>query len=424
MALRRLCCCCCPEYKLPDEFDALEMRSVETTPAVTPRDGRRRPVRRTSSIEFWVPGGNRVMSVQPKTEYHDVDAISIESNGSGLSLDNATYEPFRVNPMLPEVRHKPVTVQPLGSLDPTLYETIEKDKKVSQLKITHTRQGSTDEAKEDIFGTVWSKIHYDAITERLVLRLQRISDLPRKGDDKLYDPVAFICLLPDEKHYFRSKVIRNTCNPCFEDEFAFPLEKVMEHAQDLLKCVLRISVYDYNRTHKYNVIGHALFPLADQDLSGRNTVKAPITKRSKITVNLGEVLLSLAYLPSLDRLSVVVNRCRHLKIFDKSVTSIDTYAKVTLMCGSDKVKSKRTEVVENTSKPVFNQSLSFVVPYSYLDDTSLVITVMQRTFLRSDAVIGRLVVGPFFYAQGESLTHWGSMAKSREAKKQWHPLYL
>ena len=102
----------------------------------------------------------------------------------------------------------------------------------------------------------------------------------------------------------------------------------------------------------------------------------------------------------------------------------ETYVKVTLMCQGDKVKTRRTTAVKGTPNPVFTESLSYVVPMSLIDVTCLTIQVAQKTHFKRDPILAQLLLGPFMYTTGNSLSHWGKMLNSREATKSWHSLYL
>ena len=80
--------------------------------------------------------------------------------------------------------------------------------------------------------------------------------------------------------------------------------------------------------------------------------------------------------------------------------------------------------MRGTPSPVYTESLAFVVPMALIDQTCLIIQVAQKTHFKRDPILGQLVLGPFIYTTGNSLSHWGKMLNSREATKQWHILYM
>ncbi|XP_071492629.1 synaptotagmin-15-like [Diadema antillarum] len=265
---------------------------------------------------------------------------------------------------------------------------------------------------------------------QLYLHLQSIEDLPSKGqrENVSYDPVVVSCLLPDCKHMHKSKAAKPSLNPVFDDTVVFPLDRT-KSAENV---AVRISVYESddlcnNGACTTSAIGHVLLPVVDCLTPNDNAreFRRRVGRRSTITGNLGRLLVSLAYLPSLERLSCVILRAKEIKCEKgATVASLETYVKVTLMCGVDKVKSRKTAIIRGTDSPVYTESLCFVVPMAYIDETSLVIQVVQRAQLKKDRILGQVILGPYIYTQGSAISHWGKMLARREAAKQWHNLYL
>ncbi|GCB78632.1 hypothetical protein scyTo_0021222, partial [Scyliorhinus torazame] len=90
-------------------------------------------------------------------------------------------------------------------------------------------------------------------------------------------------------------------------------------------------------------------------------------------VELGELLISLNYLPSAGRLNVDIIRAKQLLQTDMSQGS-DPFVKVQLVHGLKLVKTKKTSCMKGTIDPFYNESFSFKVPSEELDDISLVFT--------------------------------------------------
>ncbi|XP_002733974.1 synaptotagmin-15-like, partial [Saccoglossus kowalevskii] len=320
------------------------------------------------------------------------------------------------------------TSRGVGAIQPELYVTDHSHSPPGR-KPSVGQKDST--ILEESYGTLWFFVRYDELSHRLNVNLHRASDLPAKGQNETsYDTFAEVCILPNEKLSQRSKGIRKTCNPVFDEDFTFSCD-----SNKLTGLTLRMTVFDHARQHRHNAIGHVLVPLGNY--SNEELVEKGIKgqgwkleRKAEPLHDLGQIYISLAYLPSGDRMSVVILRSKHLKKAkelkeDKQAPdSLDTYVKVTLVYGNEKVKTRRTQVIGRTANPVYNESLAFVVPPGYLDDTSLVISVMQRGFMKRDVAIGRLILGPYWYSQGRTLSHWGKMLSKREATKHWHYLYL
>lgn len=72
-------------------------------------------------------------------------------------------------------------------------------------------------------------------------------------------------------------------------------------------------------------------------------------------------MLSLSYLPSAERLTIVVIKARNLRVVDDSRNSSDPYIKVSLLHSGKRIKKRKTSVVRNTVCPTFNEALIFDV---------------------------------------------------------------
>lgn len=146
--------------------------------------------------------------------------------------------------------------------------------------------------------------------------------------------------------------------------------------------------------------------------------------------------MSLFYLPERDKLTVTIYRASNLRLDQTALNPLklpmaiktdnyQTYVKITLMCSGEKVKTERTATVSSCQMPVYNQSYHFIVPSQYLEDTSIVATVLAKGHLKQDAVIGRSVSGPYTdsYSQNQK-TQWGEMVRDRKPVLKWRSLYL
>ena len=101
-----------------------------------------------------------------------------------------------------------------------------------------------------------------------------------------------------------------------------------------------------------------------------------------------------------------------------------TYVKVVYFCAGQKSKSKKTSVVANTRNPTYNQSFSFKLSTNFLHDSVIVVSVLMRGILRKDIVIGRLILGPFYYEEGHAKTPWGRALVDEEDVNYWFRMYL
>ncbi|KQK74170.1 hypothetical protein AAES_158645 [Amazona aestiva] len=86
----------------------------------------------------------------------------------------------------------------------------------------------------------------------------------------------------------------------------------------------------------------------------------PDTKHKAVDT-VGEILLSLSYLPTAERLTVVVVKAKNLVWTNGKVTA-DPFVKVYLLQDGRKISKKKTAVKRDDTNPVFNEAMIFSVP--------------------------------------------------------------
>jgi Ca2+-dependent lipid-binding protein len=91
---------------------------------------------------------------------------------------------------------------------------------------------------------------------------------------------------------------------------------------------------------------------------------------------LGELTLTLCFLPAAGRLTVTVVKALNLKSMDINGKS-DPYVKVTLISKGKRLKKKKTSVMKNTLNPVYNESMLFDLPTELVDSVDIVIKVID-----------------------------------------------
>lgn len=91
------------------------------------------------------------------------------------------------------------------------------------------------------------------------------------------DPYIKLTLLPEKKHRVKTRVLRKTLDPAFDETFSFygiPLARVSELA-------LHFMVLSFDRFSRDEVIGETLVPLSGIDLTeGRVLMSREIIKRN------------------------------------------------------------------------------------------------------------------------------------------------
>ncbi|XP_037369227.1 synaptotagmin-10 [Talpa occidentalis] len=260
-------------------------------------------------------------------------------------------------------------------------------------------------------------LRYDYEGQLLVVRMIQALDLPAKDFSGTSDPYVKMYLLPDRKRKFQTRVHRKTLNPLFDETFQFPVPYGELGARKL-----HFSVYDFDRFSRHDMIGEVILDnlFEASDLSREASVWREILCATTESVDLGEIMFSLCYLPTAGRMTLTVIKCRNLKAMDITGSS-DPYVKVSLMCEGRRLKKRKTTTKRNTLNPVYNEAVVFDIPPENVDQVSLSIAVMDYDRVGHNEVIGVCRTG--LDAEGLGRDHWNEMlAYHRKPITHWHPL--
>ncbi|TMW50041.1 hypothetical protein DOY81_004851 [Sarcophaga bullata] len=217
------------------------------------------------------------------------------------------------------------------------------------------------------------------------------------------DPYVKLQLLPDKQHKVKTRVVRNTRNPVYDEDFTFYGLNI----NDLQNMSLHFVILSFDRYSRDDVIGEVVCPLSSIEIGDISKEALSISKeiqpRSlKIRAQgRGELLISLCWQPAAGRLTVVLLKARNLPRMD--VTGLaDPYVKIYLLYNGQRIAKKKTHVKKRTLSPVFNESFAFDIPAA--------------------EVIGRLELGGP-NSSGTALNHWNEVCNSpRRQIAEWHKL--
>ncbi|XP_028590379.1 synaptotagmin-6 [Podarcis muralis] len=266
-------------------------------------------------------------------------------------------------------------------------------------------------------GKINFALKYDYENETLIVRILKAFDLPAKDLCGSSDPYVKIYLLPDRKCKFQTRVHRKTLNPTFDESFQFPVPY-----EELTNRKLHLSVFDFDRFSRHDMIGEVILEnlFEASDLSRETSIWKDIQYATTESVDLGEIMFSLCYLPTAGRLTLTVIKCRNLKAMDITGYS-DPYVKVSLLCDGRRLKKKKTTIKRNTLNPNYNEAIIFDIPPENMDQVSLLISVMDYDRVGHNEIIGVCRVAN--NAEGLGRDHWNEMlAYPRKPIAHWHPL--
>ncbi|GFO13832.1 vertnin [Plakobranchus ocellatus] len=291
----------------------------------------------------------------------------------------------------------------LGGLKPELY----KQASVDSLRSEHQAP----------CGKLFFSLTYNQEDATLTVHIIRAENLPAKDFSGTSDPYVKVYLLPDRKTKLQTKVHRKTLNPEFAETFIFSVAY-----EELPQRALQFNIYDFDRFSRHDVIGAVLVKdiLGEGSLANETFFVRDIYASTQEKADIGEVMLSLCYLPTAGRLTLTVVKARNLKAMDITGYA-DPYVKVCLMCQGRRFKKRKTSVQRNTLNPVFNEALVFDVPQESVEEVYLIVKLVDYDRIGSDELMGVVTLGPRMSGQGRE--HWYEMLESpRKPVAQWYSL--
>ncbi|NWX17948.1 SYT12 protein, partial [Aegotheles bennettii] len=266
-------------------------------------------------------------------------------------------------------------------------------------------------------GQVEVSMEYDGKAAALHVTLLQGKDLLEKEDARFESCFMRISLLPAEQIVGISRIQRSAYAVAFDEHFCIPLDPAA-----LEQDSLRFSVFGIDEDERNVSTGVAELKLSDLDLATRPfNAWLYLQDMNKAVDTVGEILLSLSYLPTAERLTVVVVKAKNLVWTNGKVTAADPFVKVYLLQDGRKISKKKTAVKRDDTNPVFNEAMIFSVPAIVLQDLSLRVTVAECGEDGHADNTGHVLIGPA--ASGMGTTHWNQMlATLRKPVSMWHPL--
>ena len=141
----------------------------------------------------------------------------------------------------------------------------------------------TSDEKQEKLGTLFFSLEYNFEKKAFVVNIKEARGLPAMDDQSMTsDPYIKMMILPEKKHKVKTRVLRKTLDPAFDETFTFygiPYTQIQELA-------LHFTVLSFDRFSRDDVIGEVLIPLAGIELTnGEMLMNREITKRNVRVIN-------------------------------------------------------------------------------------------------------------------------------------------
>ncbi|XP_075264824.1 synaptotagmin-7-like, partial [Convolutriloba macropyga] len=265
-------------------------------------------------------------------------------------------------------------------------------------------------------GSIHFTLAYDFTGQVLTVGVIEAKGLTAKDRGGTSDPYVKVLLLPEKKRRQETKVIFKNLSPTWNENLTFsgvPLDK-------LQKRILQLMVLDYDKFSRDDPIGEVNIPMCELDFTQPINLWKDLNPIAKEKYKRGEILLSLCYNPVGGIMTIIVVRCKELKPMDISGTS-DPYVKVYHLYQGKRVAKHKTQCRMQSLNPVFDETFSFTVPTTKLEDTQLAVVVMDKDMIKWNEKIGSVILGK--RSGQKEMQHWQDMLKSRRTPVvMWHYL--
>ncbi|XP_043246921.1 synaptotagmin-1-like [Amphibalanus amphitrite] len=289
-----------------------------------------------------------------------------------------------------------------------------------------TTSESEGAARFSSAGSLGFCLRYDVSRQHLTVRIIGARHLPAKIRKGSADAYVKVTVLPDKAQKYTTRVVRNTQDPSFNEEFVFALRRA--HLDSM---ALRLTVCDYDKFSRRLVLGHVLFPLSTANISSKLTDDVvtgetwmPLEERlaeHELAHSKGQLEVSMCYVPDAEMIYAEALRARDLRMHDTELVSM--FVKLSWYERKRLARTKKSRPCKHTRDPQLSERLTLAVQRSFLSDVCLVVTVCARNKIGVRHTLGRCCIGPITYTTGTGLQHWNNMLHSTgKAIKMWHDL--
>ncbi|XP_062974470.1 synaptotagmin-1-like [Elgaria multicarinata webbii] len=212
---------------------------------------------------------------------------------------------------------------------------------------------------------------------------------------------------------WQTQVVKNSSGPTFGDQFVCPLQKA-----ELTKSSIKLEVKHFDKYSRHISLGEVRVALNTLNTSERMEFCEELQKVTKDTV--GEVLVSLKYLPISQRIEVGLLKFKTASFYNSLEKRI--YARIDIFCNLHKQKHQKSKSKTLASMTVFNETFLFHLPEPDVWDCAVLISVYEM-HPSSKPLFGQTVLGK--RGPSNKNNHWDRMMQTiQQPVAEWHPLLI
>ncbi|CAI6345936.1 unnamed protein product [Macrosiphum euphorbiae] len=321
------------------------------------------------------------------------------------------------------------TVQPPTHTLSVVHENETDNKLSSKNNQSQNETGPNDTPGK--MGVLFFKLRYKKDKKVLLVNINKCMDLtPKEKNSGTSDPYVKLQLLPDKEHKVKTRVLRKTRNPVYDEDFTF----FGIQTNKLQSMTLHFAILSFDRYSRDSLIGEVFFTLNEKDvlesiekeqISIQKDIILRSVKQSQIA-NRGELLVSLCWQPATRRVTVVVLKARNLPKMDLTGLA-DPFVKINFLVDGTRISKKRTHMKKRTLNPVYNESFVFDLPSTVVDlhNVCIEFCVFDHDRVTKNEIIGRVLMG---HPDNPSVTaerHWKEVMNApRRQIADWHKLVV
>ncbi|TMS21809.1 Synaptotagmin-1 [Larimichthys crocea] len=183
------------------------------------------------------------------------------------------------------------------------------------------KEGEEEEKEQEKLGKLEFSLDYNFTDAQLIVGILQAQDLAAMDMGGTSDPYVKVFLLPDKKKKYETKVQRKNLCPVFNETFIFKIPYAELGGKTLV-----LQVFDFDRFSKHDMIGEIKIPMNSVDLGQpmqqwRDLESGEKEEQEK----LGDICISLRYVPTAGKLTVNIMEAKNLKKMDVGGLSGKSY---------------------------------------------------------------------------------------------------